>query len=264
MPGSPPSAGTTRPESSAKAGKPVASAAACALSAAFASKVAPVSSGSATPSASADESVTPKGAISAAISRSLPGLWVARTRRSPAKARGVRPGKPDASGETERQALRSDQLADPLMGKLEHASKACLVERTLLGGGLDLDDRPGTGQHEIAVGMGRRILDIVEIEHGDTVMDAARHRRDGVGQRQRGDELAGDQFLQRHVQGDIAAGDRRRARPAIGLEDVAIDADLPLAERLQIGDGAQRPADQALNFLGAAALLAARRLAVGA
>ena len=46
MPGSPPSASTARPESSAKAGSPRACAAACALMRALARKVVPVSSGS--------------------------------------------------------------------------------------------------------------------------------------------------------------------------------------------------------------------------
>ena len=66
--------------------------------------------------------------------------------------------------------------------------------------------------------------------------------------------------MQRH----IAAGDRRGAGAAIGLQHIAVDADLALAERGEIGDGAQAAADQPLDFLGAAALPAARRLAVGA
>ena len=57
---------------------------------------------------------------------------------------------------------------------------------------------------------------------------------------------------------DPGAGDRRRAGAAVGLEHVAIDDDLPLAERGKIGDGAERAADQALDLLGAARLLAAQ------
>jgi len=53
MPGAPPKAGTTRPESSASAGRLLAFATASAFSPAFASKVLPVSSGSATPSSPA-------------------------------------------------------------------------------------------------------------------------------------------------------------------------------------------------------------------
>ena len=63
------------------------------------------------------------------------------------------------------------------------------------------------------------------------------------------------------MQRDPGAGDRGRARAAIGLEHVAIDRDLPLAEALQIGHGAQSAADQPLDLLRAARLLAAARLA---
>ena len=66
--------------------------------------------------------------------------------------------------------------------------------------------------------------------------------------------------MERH----IAAGDRGRAGAAIGLQYIAVDRDLALAELGQIGDRAQAAADQPLDFLRASALPAARRLAVGA
>ena len=58
------------------------------------------------------------------------------------------------------------------------------------------------------------------------------------------------------MQRDPRAGDRCSPRAAIGLDDVAVDRDLPLAERFQIDDSAQRATDQPLDFLRAAALLA--------
>ncbi len=64
--------------------------------------------------------------------------------------------------------------------------------------------------------------------------------------------------MQRHV----AAADRRRAGAAVGLQHVAVDGDLHLAQHRQVGDRAQRAADQALDLLGAARLLALGRLAV--
>src|SRR5262249_24455311 len=79
-----------------------------------------------------------------------------------------------------------------------------------------------------------------------------------------GKRLALDQLAQGEMKRDIAAGDRRRARAAIGLQDVAVDADLALAQSFEVGDGAQRAADEALDLLRPAALAAARGLAVGA
>ena len=66
------------------------------------------------------------------------------------------------------------------------------------------------------------------------------------------------------VERDPGAGNGGGTGAAVGLDDVAVDGDLPLAERFQIDDRAQAAADQALNFDGAAVLLARRRLAARA
>src|SRR3546814_3133775 len=60
-----------------------------------------------------------------------------------------------------------------------------------------------------------------------------------------------------------AAGECCGPRAAIGLQHVAFEPDLSLAEAFEVGDGAQGPPDQALDFLGAARLLAARGFALG-
>src|SRR5262249_58757904 len=54
------------------------------------------------------------------------------------------------------------------------------------------------------------------------------------------------------------------ARAAIGLDHIAIQRDRPIAERLEINDAAQRAADQTLDLLCAAALLALRSFAAAA
>jgi hypothetical protein len=70
----------------------------------------------------------------------------------------------------------------------------------------------------------------------------------------------GDALRQR----DKAAGDGGGAGAAIGLQHVAIDHDLALAQRRQVAHRAQGAADQALDFLGAAGLLAGGGLAAHA
>ena len=49
-------------------------------------------------------------------------------------------------------------------------------------------------------------------------------------------------------QRDPGAGDRGRAGAAVGLDDVAVEGDLALAQRLHVDDGAQAAADQALDL----------------
>src|SRR3546814_14471085 len=69
-----------------------------------------------------------------------------------------------------------------------------------------------------------------------------------------------DRELQRHP----CAGNGGGAGAAIGLDHVAVDRDLPLTKRFKIDDGAQRAADQPLDFLRPARLLALGRLAIAA
>src|SRR5437870_1635519 len=157
MPGRPPSAGTTRPESSASAGSPVAAAAALAFNAALASKLSPVSSGSGIPSEATETKMMAKGASSVPISSTLPELWLAMTRRLPAKARGI------VSAEPERRALTSSELGDADTREPQHLPEKRFVERGALGGRLDLDDAIGPGKYEISVGHGFGIFRIVEV-----------------------------------------------------------------------------------------------------
>ena len=62
-------------------------------------------------------------------------------------------------------------------------------------------------------------------------MDAAGDRRHRVAERQPRHRARSDEPLQREMERDIAAGDRGGARAAIGLQHVAVDADLALAQQ---------------------------------
>ena len=144
----------------------------------------------------------------------------------------------------------------PLRASASSAQKLRLAERRALGRALDLDDPARAGHHEIGVGAGLRILGIVEVEHRRALHDAAGDRGDVVDEHVLADHRAGAHPGERVVERHPGAGDRGGARAAVGLEHVAVDGDLALAERLQVDHGAQRAADQALDLLRAAALLA--------
>src|SRR6266851_2967369 len=258
MPGAPSSAETTRPESSASAGSLLASAAALAFNAALASKLAPVSSGSGRPREAAERASIAKGANSADISSTLPWLWLATTSWSPMKRRAI------GSIEAERRALMAGEVGDARPRQPQHLGEERLVERSAFGGRLALDDPARPGQHEIRVGLGSRILGVIEIEHSRSRYDAAGDRGNAVAQRQLGHQSGGEQAPAGLMERHIAAGHRGGAGAAIRLKHIAIDADLAFAEPGEIGDCAQATPDQALNFLRAPALPAAGCLTVGA
>ena len=62
----------------------------------------------------------------------------------------------------------------------------------------------------------------------------------------------------------VRAGDRRGAGAAVGLQHIAVDLHLVLAERLHIDDATQAAADQTADLMRAASDLATHRLAVRA
>mgnify|MGYP003110463798 CR=1 FL=1 len=129
---------------------------------------------------------------------------------------------------------------------------------------LDFNELARSGQNEIGVGIGFAVFEVIEIEHGGAAIDAARDRSHVVADRISFEERAllhpADRFGQRNE----SAGDRSGAGAAIGFDNVAIQNYLVFAQRAHVDDGAQRAPDQALDFLGAARLLAGRRLAAGA
>jgi hypothetical protein len=80
-----------------------------------------------------------------------------------------------------------------------------------------------------------------------------------------GGQLArGQQLVHRVLRRDERAGDGGGARAAVGLQHVAVQVDGALAQLLEVEHRTHGAADQALDFLGAAALLAARGFAVAA
>src|SRR5262249_22081623 len=265
MPGSPPSASTVSPESSANAGKPEAVAAAHALIRAFSLKVVPSSTGSGSPSSPADTASIPNGIRSSRISLSLPGLCVAITRR-PATRRCAAPFElmiHDASDTRShhRQFLQIDELHHALLRKREQIEELLLRERNLLGRSLYLHDAAGARHHKIGIGISLRILGVIEVEHRRAAADAAGDGGDMVAQRLRRHYVARLHPVDAVVQRDPSAGDGRRAGSAVGLDHVAVDRDLPLAQCGEIEYRAQAAPDQPLDLDGTPALLAGRRLA---
>ena len=126
---------------------------------------------------------------------------------------------------------------------------------------LHLDDAAAGGEHEVRIRLRRAVLGIVEVEHRLGADDPAAHGGNLVRERQPFDRAVGDEAVERRVERHVGAGDGRGAGAAVGLDDVAVEGDLALAERLEVGDGAERAPDQALDLLGAAALAPACRLA---
>ncbi|AEM42080.1 hypothetical protein KVU_2241 [Ketogulonicigenium vulgare WSH-001] len=85
-------------------------------------------------------------------------------------------------------------------------------------------------------------------------IDAAADRRNRRRQRIANDDTCFQQLVHRQTQGDPTAGDGRTARAAVGLNHIAVDGDLTLAQGHTIHARTQGAAYKPLNFLGTAGL----------
>src|SRR5581483_1727732 len=194
------------------------------------------------------------------ISRSTPTAAprpAARSRRTSA-SRPPRDGRLLARS-IDRVLLYELELLDPALGEVEQLVELLAVERHALRSRLHLDEAAVPGRDDVQVDVRARVLGVVEVEQQLAVDDPDRDRGDGAGQHLREGEA-----VERAVGGDVRAADRGAARAAVGLEHVPVQVHRPLAEGLEVDDAAERATDQPLDLDGAAALSAARRLALRA
>ena len=150
----------------------------------------------------------------------------------------------------------------PCAREVQQLVEFVAAEGVALGRALHLDEAAAAVHDDVHVGLGVRVLGVIQVEHRHAAVDARpRPRPPGRAADSRCSARRFEQRIDRVGERDEAAGDRRGARAAVGLQHVAVDRDRALAERLQVDHRAQRAADQALDLLRAAGLLAARRLA---
>src|SRR2546423_10626348 len=159
MPGAPPSAAASMPESSAIVTSPVAVAAARALAIAFCANVVPSSGGSVTLAGSAPTSQPWAPGLAASRrpnSRRLCSLCVAsRSRLDPA---ACTLGRRRVGRLRDRALLGRAQRLDAGGGEREQVVEVRARQRRALGGGLHLHERPVAGHHDIGIHLGDRVL----------------------------------------------------------------------------------------------------------
>src|SRR5215218_4531845 len=123
--------------------------------------------------------------------------------------------------------LRRRDLVDALRAERKHLVQVLSRERLALRRRLNLDQPSAAGHDDVEVDLGAGVLDAVEIEQDLAVHDSYGDRGDAVDERP-AEAHAVERPLRRHVD----AGDARTTGAAVGLEDVAVEPQRALAERL--------------------------------
>ena len=153
------------------------------------------------------------------------------------------------------------QLGDAEFGQAKQGIEFAAGERRTLGSALHLDETAAAGHHHVHVGIAGGVFGVIEVENRRTLEHADRDRGNHVLERVLFQHALLEQLAHRIGDRDAGARDRCGAGAAVRLQHVAIDGELSFAEQAQIDYRAQAAADQALDLLGAAALLALGRLA---
>src|SRR3984885_6694558 len=245
MPGIPLSASTVRPESSETAGSPVCAAIARALSSALSANVLPVSGTSGASGNWSRPTSSPGNPASARIRLSSATLCAFRV-ASTTRGRGAPARELAATARLglQRHVLQAGQFRAPGRAQVKKAVQQRAGERLALGGALDLHEVPGAGADHVHVGLGRRVFLVAEVQPRLAADDADGDRGDGGDQRAALELAALAQPVDRVRERHVSPGDRGGPGAAVGLQDVAVDDDRVLAERLVVDAGAQRPPDE--------------------
>ena len=97
--------------------------------------------------------------------------------------------------------------------------------------------------HDVHINLGAAVLRVFEVERAHPVDHAHGNRGNLANDRRIGNLARLEQLVHCQTQGDESACDRRSARAAVRLNDVAIDVHCPFAEHSQIACRAQRTPD---------------------
>ncbi len=144
----------------------------------------------------------------------------------------------------------------PCSASPSSASSAARSKGLRFGGALHLDEQPAAGLDDVHVHLGARVLLVGQVQHRRAGDDADAGGGQVVADRDALDRVGLTQLAQRQHHRHKGSGDCGGACAAVGLEHVAVEPHRPLAEVLEPHHRPQRPADQPLDLLRAAADLA--------
>ena len=149
----------------------------------------------------------------------------------------------------QRLALTFGQLRTARLGERYHIVQLRVVKYALFARPLKFDKRTGAGENHVHIDLRARILRVTKIERRRVLYKPDANSRHAVAQRiiVRFRKTVSDE-IQRVNERDASAGDAKRTRTAVRLQDIAVQVDGSRSERFREQDGAQSSTDESLNF----------------
>src|SRR6266480_2761871 len=161
-------------------------------------------------------------------------------------------------------SLRFPKRSGLLLSRLLDSFSLRAREWLSFGRALDFDKAAIAGADDVHVHFGARVLLIFQIKQRRSVNDPDADGGDFGDDWRPLDSLFSQQLPAGNRESDIRAGDGRSPSAAVGLQDVAVDRDSPLAEQAAIRNRAQAAANQSLNLVRPSRRFAAGNLASSA
>jgi hypothetical protein len=149
-------------------------------------------------------------------------------------------------------------------GEVEEVVELGAGEGDAFGGGLDFDEVAVFGEDDVGVNVGARVFFVAEVEEEIAVHVSGRDRGDVLAEWELLEDAGSGEAMEGKRECGGGSGDGGGAGSSVGLEDIAVNDDAAFAEEGEVDDGAERAADEALDFVGATGDFAAFGFAGGA
>src|SRR5690606_21368305 len=129
---------------------------------------------------------------------------------------------------------------DAAAGECEKLSELLLRKRRFFARTLHFDVAALSSHDDIEVDARVFVFDVIKVENRLILIDSDADGGDGIDERIFGNLAMDDCFFDSNSSGDVGAGNGGGARPAIGLENVAVEPEGLPGEPLQINAGPER------------------------
>ncbi len=131
-----------------------------------------------------------------------------------------------------------------------------VIEGGLFAGALEFDVFAGAGHDDVEIDGSVLVFDGIEVEEGDVVGNTDADGCEGVGEGIGLEFAEFEEAIDGNFCGDVSAGYGSCASSAVGLKNIAVDPEGVAGHLVEIENGPHCTSNEALDFDGAAVLLA--------
>ena len=151
-------------------------------------------------------------------------------------------------GFKDRLALEFEEFADTVAAEVKESGCFFAGESCFFAAALDFHELAFFGHDDVEVDGGVSVFGVVQVEEGFAFVYSSADGGDELSEGKIFEFSGVHEAVESDGDGDATAGDGGGAGSTVGLEDVAIEPEGAGAEFFEVDNGAEGPADEALDF----------------